>query len=187
MTQEDMDRALADALAAEPSPEFVARVRAQVAATPMSAPWHRWWPAAAAGVVAIALFVAVGLETDDGAARQSAGPSLVASDGRPAIFAAQAPSTTRVEQVPAVAAGSRIAKRRIAKPQSPPHAFPEVLISPDDAGTVRLLLASAQEGVSPLAVSRPTDQPMTVSQIDLPLIEVAPLAKLTQLEPGERQ
>ncbi len=195
MTPQEMDRLLAEELTAEPSPDFAARVRAQVAAEPAPAPWHRWWPAAVAGVAAVAFFVASPLPTHDEAARQSAGVSVVASGERPATGAAQAPEATRVEPVGAIGGGARVAEPGVAERgaergtaglRSSPPAFPEVLISPDDAGAVALLLSSGRDGISPPAADD-TSQPLMVTQIDLPPIQVAPLAELTQLEPGERQ
>ncbi|HEY6506645.1 MAG TPA: hypothetical protein VIY56_01450, partial [Vicinamibacterales bacterium] len=152
-----------------------ARVRAQVAATPARAPWHRWWPAAAAGVAVVSLVAIGDLRTADVEAPRSAGAAVVA------------PQRTRVEPMNADVVGPTAAASHGVAPPAARHAFPQVLISPDDAGAVRLLLANAPDGISPSAADDSTGQPLTVTQIDLPLIEVAPLAELTQLEPGERQ
>jgi hypothetical protein len=188
MTEHELDRLLADSLAAEPSPGFVARVREQVAAEPVPA-WHRWWPAAAASVAVVALFVAGGWgTTSDGHTAPSVAPGAAVQRAAADPGGAQEPSPGGPAEAGSPGAQiAQIARVRVGAPPAPRGSFPEVLISPDDADAVRLLLTNAQEGVSPLAAASSIDQPMTVSQIDVPLIEVAPLAELTQLEPGERQ
>jgi hypothetical protein len=183
MTPEEMDRVLAEELTVEPSPDFVARVRARMAAEPAPARWNRWWPAAAA-VAAVALFAVGELRINDEAGQQSTG-ARVATEERPTV-SAQPSRAARVEQAGPVAAVARDAQRRLVVPRSSPRPFPEVLLSADDTGAVQLLLVDPPGGIAPLAADD-SAQRLTVARIDLPLIEVTPLAELTLLEPGERQ
>jgi hypothetical protein len=67
------------------------------------------------------------------------------------------------------------------------RSFPDALIAPDDAGAVRLLLASTGQGFAPTAPDESASAPLTVTRIDFPLIDVEPLAALTQINQGELQ
>jgi len=58
LTDSEIDRALATALAVEPSPEFVARVRMRIASEPGPSDWRLSW-VIAAGACTLALAVAV--------------------------------------------------------------------------------------------------------------------------------
>ena len=55
----DIDREIQEALAVEPSPDFVARVRTRVASEPQAAPWRAGWILAASLAVAAVLTLAI--------------------------------------------------------------------------------------------------------------------------------
>ena len=57
----EIDRALAAALAVEPSAEFLARVRTRIASEPEPSAWRFPWTFAAVGAMALALVSAVGV------------------------------------------------------------------------------------------------------------------------------
>jgi hypothetical protein len=127
-----LDREIREALASEPSPDFLARVRRRLAAAPAPsrAPW--WWPgaaAAAAVVAAIVWFV----------------PQHAPLAGRavPAIA------------VPSVAPAARFAEvrrpdpaaTRLAEPQRPSRlASPEIIIDQREARAIVAFLDAATAG-----------------------------------------
>ena len=57
----DLDRELSAAMAVDPSPEFLARVRIRIAAEPEPSIWQRPWLLAAAGVCALVIVASVAL------------------------------------------------------------------------------------------------------------------------------
>src|SRR4051812_10246712 len=60
LTGDDVDRALSTALAVEPSPQFLARVRLRIASEPEPADWRfSWFAAAGACTMAVAISVTV--------------------------------------------------------------------------------------------------------------------------------
>jgi hypothetical protein len=58
LTDEALERDLARALAVEPSPEFLARVRTRIASEPAPRAWKVSWLIGAVGAVAAAVIVA---------------------------------------------------------------------------------------------------------------------------------
>jgi len=122
-------------LSIEPSPEFIAKVRARVAAEP---PVRRWnWgrllvPVAAAACVV--LFVTIWISRDDerpfATARQS---DIVLRDERPKEPPVDVPVTPAPDVAPAV--------RRVA---SSPKPEPEVIIDPAITDAIRRLALAAR-------------------------------------------
>jgi hypothetical protein len=127
MDEVEIDRALRATLCADPSPEFVARVRTKIAEAPPRAMMAGWWKPAAAVASAAILGIAVGLPRQTSTAPVAAGlkPS-----------ATYAPSTTRgvpVVVVPTLKSGTTTkpaARSLTSIPSEPP--LPEVIIAAKD-------------------------------------------------------
>ena len=183
MTDQELDRALASALDVEHGPEFVARVRMRVAAEPAPSPGLPWLPAAA--VAAVVLIVALsfrpGVEEEPAAGRQAsaaAEPADVSSAGR------IEPRTETPAPV-AVATPARL----VSRPKSTVDSLPAPLISREDASSVRLLVASAQQGIAAelLSPSGGSDRPIEVAVLEVPLLGAERPIEMNAVDAGERQ
>jgi hypothetical protein len=179
MTDQELDRALADALDVEPRPGFLARVRTEVARQPAPAAWPQWWHAVAAAamlVVATVTAYRVGVE-----------------DRAPVVEPARTPAplvATRTAPVPPAVAPvtSAVTPARVVPPafRRMPSALPAPQISPDDANVLRLL-AGVSAGLFSTTAERDAHEPLAVSGIELTTIEVMPLAQMAAANSGERQ
>jgi hypothetical protein len=105
LTDADLDRELTAALAVEPSPEFLARVRMRIGQEPEPSSWRPSWALATAAVFAVAIGVALTVVQTD----QTAMPRLVASLAAVVPPMASGPLTVAV-------AASRARNTRSQKP-----------------------------------------------------------------------
>ena len=194
MTQDELDRALEEALHVEPPPGYVARVRARVGAEQVtSAGGRAWWPLgalAAAGLV----FVAGGLILD----RDDSPVSVATVTSR---APERIPTTeNRIEAAPipaGVSAGTAATTVPRSRPRDgtanaqhavrPADALPAVLISPDDSVGLRLLATSAEAALAAPATGDGDGAARQVSRIDVAPIEVDLLPELPLLALGELQ
>jgi hypothetical protein len=190
MTDQELDRALAAAFEVNPSPDFLARVRAAVAA---DAPRTRWHLSRALAVPGVALAAAAGVALIVGwlAAERPAIPqspvvvshtlppaSPPAAEARPA-----SPGFAQSNVVPIVP--------RTNPPPQPPAAarFPEVLVSSDEVRAFGLFIARAQAAAIPAEL--PTDDvssgaALAVPRIAITPVDIEPLPSVTRLEQGDR-
>jgi len=152
----DLDRELADALRAEPSGEFRARIGARVAAENMNLGWRLPQPAAAyAGFAGVIVAAAIWFMP------YGAAPVRQASDEAPstAVASTEAPHpmmrprsrTIRPGPLPAVTArptksATVLANEPTASATSANASEPEVLLSQSELAGVQLLLESAASG-----------------------------------------
>lgn len=189
-----LDHEIRAALAVEPSPEFLARVRARIAHEPRAKPWHLRWElivvgAAAAGAILLAVSMSPG-RRDEHADRSALWVTRVGVDA-PAFIPPVAPQRPSVfRRVPSTAAAPRVAtaKNAEAMPRDA-HGTPQVIISAAEAKALQRLLTSIREGrfellaLNEAVASEPSSEPLQEIAIDPIVIE--PLAPVARLE-GER-
>jgi len=179
-----LDDELERALAVEPSPEFVARIRTGIAQEAMSSRWSLPRLVAVAGLALVPVVALVLLRP---APRPSTQPiDAVASSSGPAV----APPVRLVEPTPEPAQPAVVRERpstpraRAAAAPRSTAAPPEVLIAADEAEALQRLLAGIRDGrVDPASI--PPD-PFAVAaaepvQLAIAPITVAPLV----IEEGE--
>lgn len=188
MTDQELDRALAEAVNVGHSADFLARVRSVVAAEPAPARWHLPWSFAAAGaavVTAAGVVVIVGwLANEHDLPAQT---PLVVSDSHTSLRAVEgtlvASSTSPSNVVPT---------RQQVRPRGKPRAtsrFPEVVVSRDDARAFDLLIRSARlasiPDVLPMDDLSPSEA-LTLPRIEIPPVDIQPLPQVARLEQGDR-
>ena len=196
-----LDREIEELLGLEPSPQFVARVRARVSREPglARAPWRgRWGLAvglATATVLATTLYVGrVPRSGPAGSAQgsQTRNPAYVNAGTRDAAYvdtgspAADNPRRETRPTVPATASVSRFPVPpldepfRFAELTAQPLVLPEVLISPAE----RRALARLRVGPEPIEANGEPGIPSLppLAAIEIPDIEVAPLRQIAALE-----
>jgi len=182
MTDQELDLALESALDVEHGSDFLARVRMRVAAEP--APLRRvsWLPPAAVAAVATitALSFWPGVEEEPAGRRASA-----------AAESTDVSSASRIEprtEGPAPIAVA-IPARLVSRPRNPVDSLPAPLISREDTSSVRLLVASAQQGIAAdlLSTSDGQDRPLEVAALEVPLLGAERLIEMSVVDVGERR
>jgi hypothetical protein len=208
VTESAIDRELQAMLDVDPSPEFVARVRARVADEPQRSTWWLSWKLATA--VAISAVVVLAIVGSRSRERSTGTATVVARSGAPAV--PQGPS--RVEDIapplaresgePRRSAPTRVTRvtreapnvvRAIRPAQAAgkpsPPGEPEILIDARESSALRALILGARDGrvdLEPvLHASTPSVMDLPpVAAIDIPLIVIDPIAPGTG-EEGVRQ
>ncbi|HLQ78861.1 MAG TPA: hypothetical protein VK210_16000 [Terriglobia bacterium] len=159
----ELDRELEALLGAEPSAEFVSRVKKRIAKTPEPTVWNAYWTVFAAGAVAativLAVFLAMPHRTD------------LPGGIKPL------PDSAMLSNVPPTLAPPASGSRNTAAPRNPvllkAVKEPEILIAPEEAAALRRLIrgdSSRWTGLSnsldfPSAVSDISVQPQRVPAI----------------------
>jgi hypothetical protein len=172
MSDDLIDRELDALLSAEPSPEFVARVRMRVSSEPLARlPWSatRWIVVAVTVIVAVAAMI--GLWTLQ--------PAHVAVEQARVAAPAVAPIVQPQD------AGNSPLPRPM-----PPRPASGVLISPSESRVVeRLLIAARGTAVVPAAPASEEGDAALLPPMPIAIepITVEPLAAVTNLEPGVDQ
>jgi hypothetical protein len=172
-----LDRELQAALAVQPSPAFVARVRARVANEQMGAGWAGSWIWASLAVAAATL---VGVAVLGGSPAVPAPASLVAIDTLPLRDLSGAIPAV----VPMVAVGAAMPRGAGASRRRTPA--PDVVVSPDEA-RARTILVDAiagglvQDGTMP--VLEYAQEPL--APIDELVLEPIALSPLVRRDSGE--
>jgi hypothetical protein len=169
----EIDRALAEALDVDVSPDFAARVRRRIASEPRPVPFWSGWRIAVP--VAAALAMAVGaaaiLRTPPAAT-----PSLT---GRSIVQGAAAPADVRPARPVAVADVPAIVRRpRAAAVAAIVRTEPEVLVPREEIEMYRRLIAAAQrvphavvvEDVKNVAANEPVILDIAIDPIKIDLI-----------------
>jgi len=168
----DLDRAIAETLDVDVSPDFLARVRQRIANEPAPAPFWSGWrialPIAAAAAVAIAIVGVAALST-----RGPSAPPLLAS--RPLLSGSLPLADVRSAAV-----------RRAAEPQTRSHSVdgvtvlattttePDVLVPREEIDMYRRLIAQAQSVPGVTVVDAPEDRVLAglISEITIDPIKI---------------
>jgi hypothetical protein len=151
MTDAELDREIEAALAVDPSPQFVARVRSEAARQPVAArvPWS--WAIASAGAVVVAIAVTSGIRDEEVAGLK---PSLTQASS-PAQLATrtEVPTPTEVATPSEASSPTKMAApTAISAPantiepatRTAPE-IPDVIVDPDAVQAFEQLVISARE------------------------------------------
>jgi hypothetical protein len=183
-----LDREIASMLASEPSPEFLARVRARVAEEPEPRGWRAPWMFAVAGAV-VAVIVAVlawperGITPpNDASIEQSEIVETAEATPRPPI-----PSAPVERELPTAVKAVVSA----AQPERPIDIdLPEVVIADNEVQTFAALVTSIRQRRFDAAVpAAPNpDTPLEIKELPpVEPLEIEPIVKLAALQAeGER-
>ncbi len=191
-TDARLEQEIEQALAVDPSPEFLARVRTQIATAPQAQRWSMRWPLVVVSTAAVALIVTV-------ATLGLFGSPRVVVPGSPAIVGTTKPPIAPPSATPSVRSAEP--RRVLAPPRMVTHAVrrstaPEVLIPEGEAKALRRLMrglnagavdpSTLAEGVRATAVVQPAT-PIVVEPIPrLAPVTLEPLSPMTHQE-GVRQ
>ena len=183
MNDQELDRALANALDVEPGADFLARVRMRVATEPAPSVWGAPLRFAAAAA-ALAMAAGAGAVFWNGPEDPPAGATVRVAPPREIAVAQTAP--------PVVAKGRRVPARAITSRTAATvtgTSLPRPLISIDDAQSVGLLAASVRSGVVAdlLAPASVPEGPIQVAALEVPLLMPEPSIQVDRVEAGERQ
>ncbi len=193
MDASEIDRDLQQALAVEPSPEFVARVRAQIASEPAASVWWRPRVLVAAGALAVVIVAAVLVlrphEQVPSKAADGSSPAehpAVVPERTPESLVAQgfSPGATPVvvQGFSPAAPGPAVSRPAVS---SSKRDDPEVLVSQAEMKGLRLLITLANQGDARLEslLAEPVDAtPITaIEPIEIVIapITIEPLASDT--------
>ncbi len=191
MTGAAIDREIQAALAVDPSPEFLARVRTRIAAEPPRATaWLPWKLVAAAvmgAIVAAVVVMSRPQERTDGTATAQGDihltPEVSIEQPRgPEPSRASADSTHRPVEAPG--AQRRAAARRLtpAPAQSEPRlgaampTEPEILVDPREARAMRLVIRATRDGRFDLWTALQAEAPTVMELPPIAAIVIAPLS-----------
>jgi hypothetical protein len=192
MDDKSLNRAIESALNAEPSPEFLARVRTRMSIEPAPSRWRLAWvmvPAVSVGVVALAFVIATSLRPDLAPPNQAVAPAPD-RPGAPVALAEVAEPVARDDR--------RTVRRVRLQPDRMPGTasrLPEVLVSVDERRTLEYVAAMVSDGrVADLTVERADTglEAVTLRDVEIvPLSGLAPVRieplQIARLEEGERQ
>ena len=177
-----IDRGIQVSLAAEPSPEFAARVRRRLEEERLpSQPWFSGWVPAAAGALAVLALVAVwlarrepvGLGTNDSARNVQSQPNAVNNAGVP-------PESYTAQSLPPQSIGKSATTRgAVPAPQdvrpAVAKAEPEVLVPPGQREAILRLYAALQSGRTNAASLLAEAGSLQPAELKIPPLEVARL------------
>jgi hypothetical protein len=169
LSEEALDRALDDALTVQPSPEFVARIRTQLAVEPPRTSWSAGWLAPAAGLLALVVVVVASMST-----RWPDGPGSGPDPTTAAALVSRAlPAQLPLTSPPAVPSAGGVLPAppsrdpvAVREPRPSRAAVTEVLISEQERQGFALLLAQLERGSLP---SVPEDVPATEDTVLTPI------------------
>lgn len=190
----EIDRELQQALAGEPSPGFVARVRERVAGeTSPSTAWWRWGlaPAAAAALVLAIVVLRSGPDERRGTASGTQVPLTARAVAPPseivALLPATAPPRPTVATLSTALAASAPPTPRAAPRVRPAAGEPVVVISRGETAALRRLIANVTSGrFDPASLPAPREsaeriekpvgimvQPIAIDRIEVRTIQTA--------------
>lgn len=191
MTGAAIDREIQAALAVDPSPEFLARVRTHIAAEPPGVrTWLPWKLVAAAVMAAIVAAVVVmsrpqektsKTATAQGDIRLTPEASIEQPRG-PERSRASADSTHRPVEAPG--AQRRASPRRLTPPPAQSEARlvaampaePEILVDPREARAIRLVIRATRDGSLDLSAALRATTPTVMTLPPIAAIVIAPLS-----------
>jgi hypothetical protein len=183
LTDASLDREIAALVAVEPSPEFLARVRARVAEAPAPrAWWTRWeWGVAAAAVAMIAVAV---VWRSQGTARPDAGdvPAQLAIEREPApVIPVAPPASTASPQVAREVVTPGRGVQRAERAVEP--AMPAAVVAEEDAKAFELLLSVIRQDALVLDPDMPNSA-LSASTLAVAPITIEPVPVPEPLEGG---
>ena len=204
LTGAALDRELREALAVDPSPEFVARVRTRIASEPARATSWLSWKFVAVGAMAALIAIAIVVSRDERSrrSRDSASQPDVAQAFRPADSGAE--PLARGTQAPPLHPGPLVSgfpsadlgagswtTARSAKAFARRPREPEVLLDPAETRALRRLIAGTRHGTLDLSASLQATTPAVMdlpplSEIAIPFITIDPITPESG-EEGARQ
>jgi hypothetical protein len=173
LTETALDREIAEALAVDPSPEFVARIRQRVAGQPAPVAWPVSWTVYAGALAAAAAVVLLVLSRGPQPAMVPLGARAIPAAGRsPDVASALSRTTPR--------GASRSGSPRLpSASKEEPKADPEVIVDVREANALRALIAGASEervDATPLvALLAEMAAPLQLSEIVFSPITIEPL------------
>ena len=170
LSDAELDSALSDAFAVEPSPEFVARLRRRVADEP-SGGGHVHAFAVAAAIVAMGVVLLVVMLQRQPVVEQLPPRIVTAHGGTPAV----PPATP-----PVAAAAVPVRRRNLGRDEFQKLPTSEVLIPMAEQQALRRLFERPPDSVLKLTAG-PPDEPMEVAAIVIPPLHI----KLLLPEPEE--
>lgn len=188
MDGKDLDREIESLLSVEPSPEFLARVRARVAAEPKPGRWRApWMLAFSAATAAVVVGVIVGPSP-------AVNPSGTAPNERPQISEVietitpaglSVASPTRTKPARALTVAAAAAPERAIEID-----LPAVMVAENEMKTFATLVASIRQSRFDVAVPVAPDPDVPLEVKILPPVEpleIEPIVKLATLQTeGER-
>jgi hypothetical protein len=172
LTDEGIDRAIAELLDVRPSGDFVARVRTRIEGEPVAAPgWSSHWIAAAAATASLIVIAVVWWPRPAAHAPEAA---LAVAEPPIVVVATPSPAAPAVASVP-----SRT--REVAS-------APSVVVSPTEAAGLRVFMSAIRNGHLDSTVLPPDSgdagEPMPIV---IEPMAVEPLLSAGDLEIGELQ
>jgi hypothetical protein len=186
LTDAALDREIESLLAVDPSPEFVACIRARVADQPVASGW-RWQLPMAAAVAVTAIVVAIVMWRPTATGPSVVAPVQEASVTRPVppvpSVVAQAPQDSA--RVSAHRAVDRGASQRVAMPVAP---LPEVLIPENEKRGFELLLEELSDQKSAAVIAEVASGRTTPGPpwLDIAPVSIEPLQEVSAYQ-GEAQ
>jgi hypothetical protein len=192
LTDASLDREIEAAVAVDPSPEFLARVRARVGSESIQTLWwrRREWvvPATAVAMVAIAVAVVTWLGPRPGAL--------------PEVTVTVTPLRDSVPIAPRVGAPERASRALATRPRFPravarvppvSHGLPEVVVSDNEIKGFALLITSLRQREVSLPAAQDPNVPVEVDEmpelfpVTVDSIEIEPILELVTIQQeGER-
>jgi len=176
-------REIESLLSVEPSPQFVARVRARVAQEPEPGQWHVSWLFAVAGAVAVVIVALIAWPSRELASGGS-------SRTRPTSAAAAEPRTETMAPAPVQPIRKQRATARVVAVASPDRAIdidlPEVMIADNEVKAYTTLVSSIRWSRFDVAVPAAPDPNTPLEVKELPPVEpleIEPIVKLAARQP----
>jgi hypothetical protein len=174
LTDAALDREVAQALAVDPSPELVARIRERVASGPAPGAWRISWTMYAGTLAAAAVVVLVIVS-------RGPQPAMTLLTARPIPDAGRIPDVasalSRTTDRPAIRSASPLVFRPA---KEGPTSGPEIIVDVREANALRALIAGASDArvdVAPLvALAAETAAPLRSPEIVVSPITIEPLA-----------
>lgn len=180
-----LDREVRQMLSAEPSPDFVARVRMRIASEPAPAAWRlRWWPLAVGSAAAAAIVLAAVLVIPRSAGVDVASESHVRAGDILLVAPAPAPPPSlAVSALPASADAPPVPARPGAPgiDRGPASIEPVVLVSAAEAEAFRVLVAAARGGE--FEVAKLPEPPSARVALPAPADILAPPVEIAAIAP----
>jgi len=179
MNDPSLDREIESLLATEPSPEFVARVRARVATEPDPGRWRPSFIFATAGAVVVVIVAVIAWPSREPAPAGPKGPALqVQIAPAPVQSIHRQPATLRIVAV-------------AASPDRPIDIdLPDVVIAENEVKAYTTLVSSIRRSRFDVAVPAAPDPNTPLEIKELPAvepIEIEPIVRLAVLQTeGER-
>jgi hypothetical protein len=171
LTQNNFDRSLQQLLTAEPSPNFVARVRTSVASQRTQAGMRGRLIVMAVSVTAAALLVVVAVKFSGPVLNETTASTL----HRPQqVDTALMPDTVSASPAPEAAPRTRPRARGARAQRVRPEPWLQVMVAPDDLRALERLVRSTKDGTIALSFDE-TNQKLAIAELTIAPITTEPL------------